>query len=310
MALNSVGLEALAALLRSTLAYAQLHSAGAGVTGMDNVIVPARLPITWAASSGGSFGMQSPLRFVGGEPESPVHSITVWDSEMEGTFYGEFPLLAGDSALNIEGEFVVTAIDFLAQSSDYATGTGAPLSYAFSDLNSDWILTGAGTGGLSGSRLALWPGADLIEIYTSGLAEITSAQVELAQVGTVTGSTLPYCPFRLAGGLGFLEMMVRADGNLWCRNYGGANTGIYGESFITYNSVSMKYFRISILGGDLVNFETSPDTVTWTTRWTCAPAATIDLTQLRVYFAGWTQDALGTGTAPVLWDNLIINRNA
>ncbi len=118
MALNEVGLEALAALLRATLGYAQLHSAGAGVDGTDNICVTGRQPIVWGLSTNGSFGLQSPIRFIAGTPNSPVHSVTIWDSEMDGVFYGEYPLSDGDGQMNLEGEFIVTAIDFLASSTD------------------------------------------------------------------------------------------------------------------------------------------------------------------------------------------------
>lgn len=118
MALNAVGLEALAALLRATLGYAQLHSAGAGVDGTANICVTGRQRIAWGVVSNGSFGLQSPLRFIAGIADSPVHSLTIWDSEMDGTFYGEFPLSGGDGQMNLEGEFIVTALDFLASSTD------------------------------------------------------------------------------------------------------------------------------------------------------------------------------------------------
>lgn len=118
MALNETGLEALAALLKATIGYAQLHSAGAGVNGTDNICVTGRLPITWGVSTNGSFGLQSPLRFIAGTPDSPVHSVTLWDSELDGVFYGECPLSGGDGQMNLEGEFIVTALDFLASSTD------------------------------------------------------------------------------------------------------------------------------------------------------------------------------------------------
>lgn len=118
MALNSIGLEALSTLLRATLAFAQLHSAGAGANGTDNICVTGRQPIAWGLSSNGSFGLQSPIRFIAGLPNSPVHSVTIWDSEFDGVFYGEMPLSGGDGQTNLEGEFIVTALDFLASSTD------------------------------------------------------------------------------------------------------------------------------------------------------------------------------------------------
>lgn len=118
MALNSTGLQALGNLISSTISFAQLHSAGAGVDGTANICVTGRQRIAWGVVSNGSFGLLSPLRFIAGIPNGPVHSVTLWDSEFDGVFYGECPLSGGDGQANLEGEFIVTALDFLASSTD------------------------------------------------------------------------------------------------------------------------------------------------------------------------------------------------
>jgi hypothetical protein len=114
--LNDAGLVVLANALRQTLLFAQLHSDVAG-TGGDNIAIAGRLPVTWATpDSDGDFGLASAVVFTGGTPGAPVYSVTLWDDETAGAFYGEFAL-GGDSAFSTAGQYSVTAIDFVGTSS-------------------------------------------------------------------------------------------------------------------------------------------------------------------------------------------------
>lgn len=117
MALNSAGLALTATALKANLLYAQLHSGSAGSEGTSNVAIPGRLPVTWATVSPTEFALQSQLEFRGGASGDPCYSVSLWDTETDGNFYGEY-LLTGDNAFNNEGVFLVTQLDFLATSSD------------------------------------------------------------------------------------------------------------------------------------------------------------------------------------------------
>jgi len=118
MPLNSTGIDMLCDALQATLAFAQIHSAAAGLDGTENIAAPARQPLYWELASGGVFGLASQLRFSGGTGSSAVHSVTVWDAETDGTCYGEFPLSDGDDAFSPDGVYLVTAIDFTGTASD------------------------------------------------------------------------------------------------------------------------------------------------------------------------------------------------
>lgn len=118
MALNVTALNALSTVLQTNMTYAQLHSASAGISFTDNIADPGRLPITWGTLSGGSFGMVSQARFMGGTPGGAVHSVTVWDSITDGECWGEFALSDGDSVFNAEGQFILTALDVVATAED------------------------------------------------------------------------------------------------------------------------------------------------------------------------------------------------
>lgn len=117
MALNDDGLALAANALVASLAYAQLHSAAAGTSGTDNAYALERQPVTWNIPTTGDLSLASGIRFTGGTPNGTVYSVTLWDADADGTFYGEYPL-SGDLTFNGQGEFLVTAIDFTATSSD------------------------------------------------------------------------------------------------------------------------------------------------------------------------------------------------
>jgi len=69
-----------------------VHSALAGVDGDDNIDPAGRQPLNWdTPDSDGDFGMISLASFIGGTPGGPVYSVTLWDAETGGAFYGEFP---------------------------------------------------------------------------------------------------------------------------------------------------------------------------------------------------------------------------
>jgi hypothetical protein len=112
--LNETGLTLLATTLQGVLLFGQLHSAPAGVTNMDNIALPGRLPALWN-TPGSNFGLISAMNFTGGTPGASVYSVTFWDSETDGTCRGEEPL-TGDVTFNAAGEFQVTAIDFVGTS--------------------------------------------------------------------------------------------------------------------------------------------------------------------------------------------------
>lgn len=119
MPINSTGLSAAAVALQF-YGYAQLHSAAAGTTYSDNLAVPARLPVAWTQPAAGNFGLLSALKFISGTPGGTVHSVTLWDAVSDGNCAGEFLLTGGDSAFNAEGEFQVTALDFVVTATDTA----------------------------------------------------------------------------------------------------------------------------------------------------------------------------------------------
>lgn len=116
MPLNDDGLTLMSNCLQAGLLYAQLHSASAGVSGTGSVC-SVRMPVHWETPDGGEFGLISPLRFVAGTPNGAVYSVSLWDAEVDGTFYGEF-VLTGDLTFNGEGAFQVTAIDFVGTATD------------------------------------------------------------------------------------------------------------------------------------------------------------------------------------------------
>lgn len=117
MSLNGTGMLLLAGVLQETLLYAQLHSGLAGVGGTDNIAIVGRQPVNWNTPvATGNFGLISLMSFTGGNPGADVYSVTLWDAETGGVFYGEHPL-TGDVTFNALGDFQVTAIDFTGISS-------------------------------------------------------------------------------------------------------------------------------------------------------------------------------------------------
>lgn len=117
MPLNNAGMIALAVALQETLAYAQLHSAPAGTNGTDNLTTSGRQPTAWdTPDASGNFGLISEISFTDGDPDGEVYSVTLWDLETGGTFYGEFAL-DGDGTFGAAGGFLVTAIDFTGTTS-------------------------------------------------------------------------------------------------------------------------------------------------------------------------------------------------
>lgn len=117
MALNDGGVALLASALQGVTTYMQVHTAAAGTSGTDNIATP-RLPIFWTSPSAGSWGLASPLRFISGPPSGVAYSVSLWDAESDGTFYGEYVLTSGDLVFNEQGEFLVTALDFNITASD------------------------------------------------------------------------------------------------------------------------------------------------------------------------------------------------
>lgn len=109
MPLNDIGMVFVATELQTKLMFAQLHSGIAGAFGTDNIAVAGRQLIHWTTPAA-SFGLISVLSFIGGTPGGPAYSITLWDTETDGVYYGENPL-GGDNTFNAVGEFQVTAID-------------------------------------------------------------------------------------------------------------------------------------------------------------------------------------------------------
>lgn len=111
MPLNETGLTLQATTLQTVLLFAQLHSGLAGMSGMDNIAVAGRRPVHWTMPTNGDFGLISQIAYTAGTPNAAVYSVTLWDAETNGTYYGEYPL-TGDAAFNVFGEYQVTAIDF------------------------------------------------------------------------------------------------------------------------------------------------------------------------------------------------------
>lgn len=117
MPLNNAGMTLLATTLQTNLAWGQLHSAPAGTSGTDNVTTSGRQPVIWGTpDSFGNFGLTSEIAFTDGDPGGEVYSVTLWDQETGGVFYGEFAL-DGDGTFGSAGGFSVTAIDFVGTSS-------------------------------------------------------------------------------------------------------------------------------------------------------------------------------------------------
>jgi hypothetical protein len=113
MPLNDTGMQLLADTLQANLLYGQLHDGLAGEDGTDNIVLPGREAAFWTTPVDlGDFGLISQMDFVGGTPGDPVYSVSLWDQPTDGTFYGEY-VLTGDSTFNIDGEFSVTAIDWV-----------------------------------------------------------------------------------------------------------------------------------------------------------------------------------------------------
>jgi len=111
MPLNDAGLVYISNSLQEVLLFAQLHFDVAG-SGNDNIAVPGRQPVDWnTPASDGDFGLIAAVTFTSGVPGDPVYSVTLWDDETAGVFYGEFPL-TGDSTFDNTGQYQVTAIDF------------------------------------------------------------------------------------------------------------------------------------------------------------------------------------------------------
>lgn len=118
MPLNNNGLVHLANALQDVFLYGQLHSGLAGVTGVDNIATAGRVAVNWdVPDSDGKFRLISEIAFTGGVPDATVYSVTMWDDETAGLFYGEF-VLTGDNAFNGAGEYEVTALDFTGTSND------------------------------------------------------------------------------------------------------------------------------------------------------------------------------------------------
>lgn len=117
MALNSAALNLLAGVLKTNLAFAQLHSGLAGAAGTDNIAASARQPALWGVATNGDFGLISSIDFTGGTPLGVVYSVSLWDLATGGTFYGEFPL-GGDGALNGAGAYSITVIDVTGTATD------------------------------------------------------------------------------------------------------------------------------------------------------------------------------------------------
>lgn len=117
MPLNADGLDLAATAIQSNLLFAQLHTASAGTSGVDNLCSSSRKPVQWTSAVDGSFGLASAVLFTGGESSQTVNSVTLWDAETDGNFYGEFAV-TGDTTFNSVGEYKVTAIDFTATAED------------------------------------------------------------------------------------------------------------------------------------------------------------------------------------------------
>lgn len=117
MPLNQNAMVVLANTLRATLLFAQLHSAAAGAVGTDNIAVAGRRPVFWGTPApSGQFGLISAIDFTAGTPLGAAYSVSLWDAETSGVYYGEF-VLGADSAFNSLGEYHVTVIDLTGTAS-------------------------------------------------------------------------------------------------------------------------------------------------------------------------------------------------
>lgn len=111
--LNDAALIVASTALKSALMYAQLHHDDAGIYGSANKSSAPRRPVVWGTVTGpGDFALHSPINFTGGEPDTPVYSLTLWsDAPTGGTYYGQFPIKKGARTFSSSGEFTVSVLE-------------------------------------------------------------------------------------------------------------------------------------------------------------------------------------------------------
>jgi len=114
MALNDTILNIGANAMRTAMAYVSLHTAvpnGAG----NNESNAARQPSAWAAPSGGDLTSAS-INFSGGTPNGPIRAVGFWSVSSGGTFYGYYPIGAGDQVFNGSGQYTLGAFTLAGSS--------------------------------------------------------------------------------------------------------------------------------------------------------------------------------------------------
>lgn len=84
--LNSAAMTLGANAIKGALQYAQLHFGPAGLNGANHQSIAPRKTCTWSSVTGlGDFELASPINFTGGEINGPVHSVSLWSADREGT---------------------------------------------------------------------------------------------------------------------------------------------------------------------------------------------------------------------------------
>jgi len=107
MALNTAAVDSAANTLKTTLAYASLHSATPNASG-SNETTAARVAVSWSGPSTGAISASN-LAFTGVAASGAVGFVGFWSASSSGTFYGYLPL-TGDSAANAAGAYTVSSV--------------------------------------------------------------------------------------------------------------------------------------------------------------------------------------------------------
>lgn len=115
MPLNDTALNIGANAMRTALAYVSLHTAIPNGAGNNESVAP-RQPSAWAAPQNGDL-VSASINFTGGVANGPVKAVGFWNAGSGGTFYGYYPIGAGDQVFNASGQYTVGAFTLVGSSS-------------------------------------------------------------------------------------------------------------------------------------------------------------------------------------------------
>jgi hypothetical protein len=114
MPLNDTVLNIGANAMRSALAYVSLHHSIPNGAGNAETTAP-RQPSAWAAPTNGDL-VSASINFTGGAANGPVKAVGFWNNAGGGTFYGYYPIGAGDQLFNASGQYTLGAFTLAGSS--------------------------------------------------------------------------------------------------------------------------------------------------------------------------------------------------